>query len=80
MRSTSMERRIDCHSHALRRERFVLENQNQIHEVPHAAVRSLTRTRVRVELLRLMLLDGECRHHDGWNAGETEPIFALDAL
>jgi hypothetical protein len=27
-----------------------------------------------------MLFDGERRHHDGRNAGETEPVFALDAF
>jgi hypothetical protein len=27
-----------------------------------------------------VLLDRERRHHDGRNAGETEPVFSLDAL
>jgi hypothetical protein len=27
-----------------------------------------------------MLLDGERRHHNGRNAGETELVFALDAF
>ncbi len=58
----------------------MLKYQHEIHQVPHAAVRRLTRTRVRVELLRPMLLDGERRHQNGGNAGETEPVFALDTL
>jgi hypothetical protein len=80
MRSTSLERCIDCHSQALRRGRLVFENQNQIHEVPYAAVRRLAWTGVRVKLFRPMLLDGERWHHNGRNTGETEPVFALDTL
>jgi hypothetical protein len=58
----------------------VFEDQNEIHEIPYAAVRRLAWPGVRVKLFRPMLLDGECRHHNGRNAGETEPILALDTL
>ena len=70
---------MDCCTHALRRGRLVFQNQNEIHQIPHAAVRRLAWTRVSVKLLGPMLFDGERRHHDGRNAGETEPVFALDA-
>ena len=80
MCSTSPERCIDCHSHALRCGRLVFENQDEIHQVPYAAVRRLAWTGVRVKLFRPMLIDGERRHHNGRNAGEAEPIFALDTL
>lgn len=80
MRSATAEGRIDGGTHALGRWRLVLQNQNEIHEIPHAAVWRLAWTRVRVKLLRPVLLDRERRHHDGRNTGETEPVFALDAL
>jgi hypothetical protein len=80
MRSASAERCIDCCTHALGCRRLVLKNQNEIHQIPHAAVWRLTRSRVSVKLLRSVLLDGECRYHNRRNAGETEPVFALDAL
>ena len=37
-------------------------------------------TRVRVEFLRPVLLHRERRHDDGRNAGESEPVFALDVF
>jgi hypothetical protein len=80
MRPTSLERCIDCRSHAIRRGPLVFQNQKEIDWVPHAAVRHLPWTRVRVKLLGPMLLDRERRHHNGRNADETEPVFALDAL
>lgn len=78
MRPSSAERSVDCCTHALGRWRLVLEDQNQIHEIPHAAVRRLAWTRVRVKLLGPMLLDRERRHDNGWNAGECEPVFTFD--
>jgi hypothetical protein len=45
MRSTSLERCIDCRSDALRWRRLVFQNQNEINQVPHAAVRRLAWTR-----------------------------------
>src|SRR5262245_31610685 len=80
MRSTSAERRIDGGVYALGRRRLVFENQNEVDQVPYAAVRRLARTRVRVKLLRPMLFDGERRHDNGRNAGECEPVLALDCL
>lgn len=80
MRSASTERCTHCCTHALGCRRFVFKNQNEIHQIPHAAVWRLPRTRVRVKLLGPMLFDGERRHHDGRNAGETEPVFALDTF
>jgi hypothetical protein len=80
MRSAAAERRIDGGTRALDRWRFTFQNQNEIHQIAYAAVRRLAWTRVRVKLFRPMLLDGERRHHNGGNAGETEPVFALDAL
>ena len=80
MCSTSLERCIDCHSHPLRRGRFVFQNQHEIHEIPYAAVWRLAWTRVRVKLFRPMLLNGEGRHHNGRDAGETEPVLTFDAL
>src|SRR5207237_8021811 len=49
-------------------------------EVPHATVRRLAWTRVRVKLLGPVLLDREYRYYSGRNARETEPVVALDAL
>src|SRR5262245_37192388 len=80
MRSTSAERRIDGDVYALGRRRLVFENQNEVDQVPYAAVRRLARTRVCVKLLRPMLFDGERWHHNGRDAGEIQPVFALDAL
>ena len=58
----------------------MLQNQNEIHEISHAAARPLAWARVRVKLFRPMLLDRERRHHNGGNAGETEPVFALNVF
>ncbi len=80
MRSATPECRLDGGLHALRRRRLVFQYQNEIHQIPHAAVRRLAWTRVSVKLLGPMLFDGERRHHNGRNAGETEPVFALDAF
>lgn len=80
MRSTSAKRCVDCRTHADCVERLVLQNQNEIHEISHATVRRLAWTCVRVKLLRPMLLDRKRRHDNGRNAGECEPVFALDGL
>ena len=80
MRSASAERCIDCCTHALRRRRLVFQNENEIHQIPHAAVWSLARRRVSVKLLRPVLLHRERGHYNGGNAGETEPVCLLHTM
>jgi hypothetical protein len=78
MRTTPAERRIDRRTQTPGREGLVLKNQDEIHEVPYAAVRDFSRTRVRVKLLCPVLLGRERRNDHCWNACESQPVFSLD--
>jgi hypothetical protein len=80
MCSASLERCIHSGTHALGGWHLVLEDQNEIHEIPHATVRRLAWARVRVKLFRPVLFDGERRDHNRRYPGEPEPVFALDAF
>ena len=55
----------------------MLDDQDEIDEVPDAAVRgSFARTGIRVKLLRPVLFGRERRNRYGGNARETEPILS----
>lgn len=63
------------------RHRLELDEQHEIDQILHAAVRrTIARHRVRVELFGPMLFGRESRHGDGRNAGEREPVVADDAI
>lgn len=57
-----------------------LENQHEVNEISHTAVRRLARAGVRVKLLCPVLLDGQRRHDDRRDPRETEPVLTLNTL
>lgn len=80
MRTTPAERSIDRRAKSVGCEGLVLKNEDEIDEVPYGAVRSFTRTRVRVKLLCPVLLGRERRNDHCRNARESQPIFSFDVF
>ena len=81
MRASSGERGGHGYVNSRGGHRLELDEQHQIDQVLHAAVRrTIARQCVRVELFGPMLFGRERRHRDGRNAGEREPVVADDAI
>ena len=80
MRMSTRECHGDGLSNSFDGRLLFLENQHEVNEIPHTAVRRLARTGVRVKLLCPVLLDGQRRHDNRRDAGETEPVLTLNTL
>ena len=59
---------------------MTLDQQQQINEIPHAAVCGFAGPGVRVELFRPMLFDRQRWHGHRRYTGEAEPVFSRDLL